>query len=90
MGLHTGEPLVGGERYVGMGVNRAARICAAGHGGQVLLSNTTRDLVEDDLPDDVRVLDLGEHALKDLPRPERIFQLEIADLPGAVPTAADR
>ena len=51
MGLHTGEPLVGGERYVGMGVNRGARICAAGHGGQVLLSNTTRELVEDDLPD---------------------------------------
>ncbi len=85
MGLHTGEPLVGGERYVGMGVNRGARICAAGHGGQVLLSNTTRDLVEDDLPDDVRVVDLGEHALKDLPRPERIFQLEIAGLPVSFP-----
>jgi ABC-type transport system substrate-binding protein/class 3 adenylate cyclase/streptogramin lyase len=85
MGLHTGEPLVGGERYVGMGVNRGARICAAGHGGQVLLSNTTRDLVEDDLPDGVRVVDLGEQALKDLPRPERIFQLEIADLPESFP-----
>ena len=54
MGIHTGEPLVGGERYVGMGVHRGARICAAGHGGQVLLSNTTRELVEDELPDDVR------------------------------------
>jgi class 3 adenylate cyclase/streptogramin lyase len=85
MGIHTGEPLVGGERYVGMGVNRGARICAAGHGGQVLLSNTTRELVEEELPDDVRVVDLGEHALKDLPRPERIFQLEIADLPGEFP-----
>jgi class 3 adenylate cyclase/streptogramin lyase len=85
MGLHTGEPLVGGERYVGMGVNRGARICAAGHGGQVLLSNTTRELVEDDLPDDVRVVDLGERQLKDLPRPERIFQLEIDGLPSTFP-----
>ena len=50
MGLHTGEPRVGGERYVGIGVHRAARIGAAGHGGQVLLSSTTRELVEEDLP----------------------------------------
>jgi ABC-type transport system substrate-binding protein/class 3 adenylate cyclase/streptogramin lyase len=85
MGIHTGEPLVGGERYVGMGVNRGARICAAGHGGQVLLSNTTRELVEDELPDDVRVVDLGEHELKDLKRPERIFQLEIEGLPSSFP-----
>jgi ABC-type transport system substrate-binding protein/class 3 adenylate cyclase len=85
MGLHTGEPLVGGERYVGMGVNRGARICAAGHGSQVLLSNTTRELVEDELPDDVRVVDLGQHELKDLKRPERIFQLEIDGLPSSFP-----
>jgi YVTN family beta-propeller protein len=85
MGLHTGEPLVGGERYVGMGVNRGARICSAAHGGQVLLSNTTRELVEDDLPDDVHVVDLGEHQLKDLLRPERIFQLEIDGMPSSFP-----
>jgi ABC-type transport system substrate-binding protein/class 3 adenylate cyclase/streptogramin lyase len=85
MGIHTGEPLVGGERYVGMGVNRGARICAAGHGGQVLLSNATRELVEDELPDDVRVVDLGEHGLKDIERPERIFQLEIDGLPSSFP-----
>jgi ABC-type transport system substrate-binding protein/class 3 adenylate cyclase len=85
MGIHTGEPLVGGERYVGMGVHRGARICAAGHGGQVLLSNTTRELVEDELPDDVHLRDLGEHELKDLKRPERIFQLEIAGLPSSFP-----
>ena len=85
MGIHTGEPLVGGERYVGMGVNRGARICAAGHGGQVLLSNTTRELVEDELPDDVRLVDLGDHELKDLKRPERIFQLEIDGLPSSFP-----
>ena len=85
MGIHTGEPLVGGERYVGMGVNRGARICAAGHGGQILLSNTTRELVEDDLPSDVRVVDLGDHELKDINRPERIFQLEIEGLPSSFP-----
>ena len=85
MGIHTGEPLVGGERYVGMGVNRGARICAVGHGGQVLLSNTTRELVEDDLPDDVQMRDLGEHELKDVKRPERIFQLEIDGLPSSFP-----
>ena len=85
MGIHTGEPLVGGERYVGMGVHRGARICAAGHGGQVLLSNTTRELVEDELPDDVHLVDLGEHELKDLKRPERIFQLEIDGLESSFP-----
>jgi ABC-type transport system substrate-binding protein/class 3 adenylate cyclase/glutamine cyclotransferase len=85
MGLHTGEPLVGGERYVGMGVHRGARIAAAGHGGQVLLSNTTRELVEDELPDDVGLRDLGEHELKDLKRPEHLFQLEIDGLPSEFP-----
>jgi ABC-type transport system substrate-binding protein/class 3 adenylate cyclase/streptogramin lyase len=85
MGLHTGEPLVGGERYVGMGVHRGARIAAAGAGGQVLLSNTTRELVEDELPDDVHLRDLGEHELKDLKRPEHIFQLEIEGLPSEFP-----
>ena len=85
MGLHTGEPLVGGERYIGMGVNRGARICSVAHGGQVLLSNTTRELVEDDLPDDVHIVDVGEHRLKDLPRPERIFQLVIDGLPSSFP-----
>jgi class 3 adenylate cyclase len=75
MGLHTGEPAVGDERYVGMGVHRAARIAAAAHGGQILLSNTTRGLVEDELPRDTRLVDLGEHKLKDIDLPERIFQL---------------
>ena len=50
MGLHTGEPAVAGDEYVGLDVYRAARLCAAGHGGQVLVSRTTRDLVEHDLP----------------------------------------
>jgi len=75
MGIHTGEPVVGGERYVGLGVHRAARICAAGHGGQVLVSRTTRELLRDDPIPDVSLRDLGEHLLKDLDEPERLFQL---------------
>jgi YVTN family beta-propeller protein len=75
MGLHTGEPTVGQERYVGLGVHRAARISAAGHGGQVLVSQTTRELLRDDPLPDVSLRDLGEHLLKDLDEPERIYQL---------------
>ncbi len=85
MGLHTGEPRPAGERYVGFGVHRAARIGAVGHGGQVLLSNATRELVEDELPASTQVRDLGAFELKDLDRPERLFQLEIDDLPHAFP-----
>jgi YVTN family beta-propeller protein len=81
IGLHTGEPHVGDERYVGMGVNKAARIGAAGHGGQVLLSRTTRDLVEDELPPGVTIRELGERRLKDLERPEQLSQLVIEGLP---------
>jgi class 3 adenylate cyclase len=80
MGLHTDEPVVGEARYVGLGVHRAARIAAAGHGGQVLLSNTTRELVEDDLPAAVKLIDLGEHRLKDIERPEHIAQAVIDGL----------
>jgi class 3 adenylate cyclase len=75
IGIHTAEPTVGGERYVGLGVHRAARICSAGHGGQILLSGATRELVEEQLSPGMQLLDLGEHHLKDLDRPERIFQL---------------
>jgi class 3 adenylate cyclase len=85
MGLHTGEPTVGEERYVGMGVHKAARIAAAAHGGQILLSNTTRGLVEDELPPDLRLTDLGEHRLKDIDLPERIFQLNSPGLPHRFP-----
>jgi YVTN family beta-propeller protein len=75
MGIHTAEPAAAGERYVGLGVNRAARICAAGHGGQVLVSQTTRELLRDDPLPDVSLRDLGEHQLKDLDEPERLFQI---------------
>ncbi|MGH2405993.1 MAG: adenylate/guanylate cyclase domain-containing protein, partial [bacterium] len=85
MGLHTGEPLSAAEGYVGLGVHRAARICSAGHGGQILLSQTTRDLIEADLPSNVNLRDLGEHRLKDLQRPERVFQVLHPDLPASFP-----
>lgn len=80
MGLHTGEPQVGEQRYVGLGVHKAARIGAAGHGGQVLLSRTTRELVEDELPPGVTIRDLGERRLKDIDRAERLSQLDIEGL----------
>ena len=80
MGLHTGEPKSGGERYVGIGVHRAARIAAAGHGGQVLLSSTTKELAEEELPPGVSIRDLGERRLKDIDQLHRIHQLVIEGL----------
>jgi alpha-glucoside transport system substrate-binding protein len=80
MGLHSGEPRASGERYVGFGVHRAARVGAAGHGAQILVSNATRELVEDDLPPHARLRDLGAYRLKDVDRPERLFQVEAEGL----------
>jgi peptide/nickel transport system substrate-binding protein len=80
MGLHTGEPKVGAERYVGIGVHRAARIGSAGHGGQVLLSSTTKELAEEELPVGVSIRDLGTRRLKDIDQPQRLFQLVIEGL----------
>jgi branched-chain amino acid transport system substrate-binding protein len=80
MGLHSGEPIVGGERYVGLGVHQAARVGAAGHGGQVLLSSATRELVKSALPDGVTLRDLGDRRLKDIDHPERIYQLVVPGL----------
>jgi predicted ATPase/DNA-binding SARP family transcriptional activator len=74
-GIHTCEAHPTGEGYVGIGVHRAARICAAGHGGQVLVSHTTSELLAEEPLDDVALRDLGPHRLKDLTQPERIFQL---------------
>ena len=85
IGMHTGEASVTDGRYVGLAVHRAARISAAGHGGQILLSSSTRDVVEDDLPAGQRIVDLGEQRLKDLPRPERVHQLVVEGLPHEYP-----
>jgi len=80
MGLHTGEPVRHQDGYVGMDVHRAARIAAAAHGGQVVLSDATRLLVQSRLPAGVSVRDLGLHRLKDLQVPERIYQLAVPGL----------
>jgi predicted ATPase/class 3 adenylate cyclase len=85
MGLHTGEAELRAEDYHGQTLNRAARIMSVGHGGQVLISSVTAELAREHLPTDVSLLDLGEHRLKDLIRPEHIFQLLAADLPAEFP-----
>jgi class 3 adenylate cyclase len=77
MGLHTGEPAVGAEGYLGVDVVRAARLASTGRGGNVLLSETTRALLGSSLPDGVSVHALGERQLKDIDEPERIYELEI-------------
>jgi class 3 adenylate cyclase len=80
MGLHTGEPQVGEHGYLGIDVVRAARICSAGHGGQILLSETTRALLGNALPHGATVLDLGRQNLKDIQQ-ERLFQLALEEQP---------
>jgi class 3 adenylate cyclase len=77
MGLHTGEPALGSEGYLGLDVVRAARLCTAGSGGHVLLSETTRALVGSSLPEGVSIFPLGERRLKDIDEPERVFEREI-------------
>jgi class 3 adenylate cyclase/tetratricopeptide (TPR) repeat protein len=85
MALHTGEPHLSAEGYIGLDVHHAARIMSAGHPGQILLSQTTRDLVEQVLPEEMSLRDLGEHRLKDLRQPSHLFQLSSADLPADFP-----
>ena len=85
MGLHTGEPMQADGLYAGLDVHRAARVMSAGHGGQVMLSARTADLVESELPDGVALRDLGEHRLKDLSLPQRLYDLVIHPLPFEFP-----
>ena len=85
IGIHTGEPVVVDNLFAGIDVHRAARVMSAGHGGQVLLSETTRALVEAELPQELSVVDLGEQWLKDLVRPERLCQLVVDGLPAEFP-----
>jgi predicted ATPase/class 3 adenylate cyclase len=77
MGLHSGDARRGGDDYIGLDIHRAARIAAAAHGGQILLSDSTRSLVERELSPSIVIRDLGEHRLKDLDWPERLYQLDI-------------
>jgi class 3 adenylate cyclase len=80
VGIHTGEPTRSAGDYAGLDVHRAARICSAGHGGQVLLSEVTQELVANELPSGMSMRDLGEHWLKDLQQPEHLFQLVMPGL----------
>ena len=80
MGIHTGEGRLGGDDYVGLDVHRAARIAGAANGGQVILSEATRALVEDGLPPGVSLRTLGEHRLRDIDRPEELHDLVIEGL----------
>lgn len=85
MGLHTGEAHLAGDDYGGFDVNRAARVAAVGHGGQVIVSEATTILIAGRLPAGVVVRDLGLHVLRDVPRPERLAQLDIEGLPTTFP-----
>jgi predicted ATPase/class 3 adenylate cyclase len=85
MGLHLGEPARQEDRYVGLDVHRAKRIAAAAHGGQVVLSDVTRQLAESQLAAGVSVRDLGFHRLEDIEAPERIYQLVAPGLPDRFP-----
>jgi len=85
MGLHTAAAEVAGANYAGLEVHRAARIADAAHGGQLVISESTRALVAATLPPGISLRDLGAHRLKDLPRPERLFQICIAGLEGEFP-----
>ena len=85
MGMHTGEGTAGGDDYVGLDVHRAARIAAAGHGGQILLSDAARVLASSAVTGDITTRDLGEHRFKDLDQPERVHQVVVRDLPADFP-----
>jgi predicted ATPase/class 3 adenylate cyclase len=85
MGIHTGDVVVAGGDYVGLTVHRVARVTSAAHGGQVLVSESSRSLVAGELPAGVELLDLGEHQLKDMAKPERLFQIVAPDLPATFP-----
>ena len=85
MGLHTGEGVPGGDDYLGIDVNRAARIAAAGHGGQVVVSDATRMLAMASLPEDVSFRDLGLHRLKDIHQPEHLHDLVVDGMAAEFP-----
>ena len=85
MGMHTGESVMSEERHHGLGVHRAARIMAAGHGGQILASQATAAMLADDELPGVEQRELGEFQLKDVDRPEHLYQLDVEGLPAVFP-----
>ena len=80
MGLHTGRPTLTDTGYVGLAVSTAARVCASAHGGQIVMSDPTRQSVDASRPEGVSFRDLGLQQLRGLPDPERLFQVEPAEL----------
>ena len=84
MALHTGEPRLAERGYHGLGVHLAARLCQSGRGGQILLSESTRAVIADDLPQGVSLVELGERALKDFDRPQAVYQVVAEGMPEAV------
>ena len=85
MGLHTGDGVLSGSDYVGMDVHRAARIASAAHGGQLIVSEATRALIEHSLPAGAHLRDLGKHRLKDILQPEHLYDVVIDGLPAEFP-----
>jgi len=85
IGIHTGRPKLTDGGYVGLAVHAAARICSAGHGGQILLSSEAVRAVGTSAPRNVSFRSLGAHRLQGLPEPQPLFQLEAPDLPGNFP-----
>ena len=85
MGIHTGEPISGATGYVGIDVHRASRICAAGHGGQILVSQAARSLIADALPDGVKLRDVGEHRLRGIESSERLYEVVAPGLEAGFP-----
>ncbi len=85
IGLHAGEAVLGGDNYLGVDVHRAARIMSAAHGGQIVSSASAQALAERGVPEDITFRDLGEHRLRDLPEPERLYQIVAEGLPERFP-----
>ena len=85
IGLHTGEPMRVDGLYAGLDVHWAARVMGAAHGGQILVSERAAEAVRDELPNTVRLADLGEHRLKDLSAPQRLYQVPVAGQPADFP-----
>jgi predicted ATPase/class 3 adenylate cyclase len=85
IGLHSGEAHLAGDDYGGFEVNRAARVAATGHGGQIVVSGATRALIEDELPSGTHLADLGRFVLKDVARPEQLSQLTVDGLRSSFP-----
>ncbi len=85
MGMHTGEPALGADGYLGIDVVQAARICSAAHGGQLIVSESTRALALSDPPRGISFQDLGEHVLKGLDQPQRLYQVQADGLDTTFP-----